>query len=158
MEVTDIAQKLWARYSLPWQNDAHLASEWYAKTFVRGVINPHRRLEYIGEQGTNRVTSLRYVERGYGENGGFGGVVLNYSPLAAMPAVSYEVNPAAYKEFANRLGRSGMIGKTLQVRKPLSLQSILVAEHVAVSLDIIEPFFVSFIDALPVNDKKQQGK
>jgi hypothetical protein len=37
-------------------------------------------------------------------------------------------------------------------------QGILVAEHVTVSPDSIEPFFASFIEALPLSDRKQQGK
>lgn len=159
MELSDVAQSLWKRYSLPWQNDARLASEWYAKTFVRGIINPHRRLEFVSEQDPNGVTSLKYFERGYGADGGFGGISVHDAPRAASMGVYFEVTPAAYRDFAERLKQSGQAGMSLaDIKRPFETEGIIVAGLVATSFDIIEPFFVSFIDALPVSDRRQQGK
>lgn len=159
MELSDIAQKLWKRYDLPWQNDAHQADEWYAKSFVRGVINPRRKLEFVRDQGRNFVTSLKYLECGYGANGGFGGISAHYAPRAAGTGLYFEVTPAVYRDFAERLRQSGQAGMSLaDIKRPLETEGIIVAGLVATSLEIIEPFFVSFIDALPVSDRKQQGK
>jgi len=152
MELSDVAQNLWKRYNLPWQNNPGRAREWEAKSFAQGIITPYRKLEFTGQQGRNFVNSLKYLEFGYGIDGGYGGISVYDG--GSIPAIYYEITPSVQRDFAERLGKSGPTGEQLRDTKayPQTGGTILSGLTIS-SLSILEPFLVNFIESRPLPDQ-----